>query len=261
MVPLPDPIARFRLDGRTALVTGGRREIGRAIALGLAAQGARVVIHHAGTAEELHDAQGVVGEIEAAGGQAVALAADFAAPGAAAGLAREAVAAFGAIDILVLNASIEIRQAWTDITDAAFDAQVNVNLRATLALMQGLMPAMAERGWGRVLTIGSIQQVSPSPVMLVYAGAKAMQHNWAMNLARQLGASGLTVNNLAPGVIHTARNRDALVTDGPALLARVPVGRLGRPDDLVGAALLLCSDAGSYINGANLFVDGGRHIA
>lgn len=260
MVPLPDPIARFRLDGRTALVTGGRREIGRAIALGLAAQGARVVIHHAGTPEELHDAQGVVREIEAAGGQSVAVAADFAAEGAAAGLAADALA-FGAIDILVLNASIEIRQAWTDITDAEFDAQVNVNLRATLVLMQALMPAMAERGWGRVLTIGSIQQVFPSPVMLVYAGAKAMQHNWAINLARQLGASGVTVNNLAPGVIHTARNRDALVTEAPALLARVPVGRLGRPEDLVGAALLLCSDAGSYINGASLFVDGGRHIA
>jgi NAD(P)-dependent dehydrogenase (short-subunit alcohol dehydrogenase family) len=96
--------------------------------------------------------------------------------------------------------------------------------------------------------------------MLVYAGSKAMQLNWAVNIARQVGMRGVTVNNLAPGIIATARNREQLKTEGERLLARVPVGRLGRPDDLVGAALLLCSDAGAYINGANLFVDGGRHI-
>jgi NAD(P)-dependent dehydrogenase (short-subunit alcohol dehydrogenase family) len=87
-----------------------------------------------------------------------------------------------------------------------------------------------------------------------------MQYNWAMNIARQAGPSGVTVNNLSPGVIATARNRDQLATSGDALLARIPVGRVGRPDDLVGAALLLCSEAGSYINGANLLVDGGRHV-
>jgi NAD(P)-dependent dehydrogenase (short-subunit alcohol dehydrogenase family) len=96
--------------------------------------------------------------------------------------------------------------------------------------------------------------------MLVYAGSKSMQQNWAINIARQVGGRGVTVNNLAPGVIATARNRAQLAKDDGRLLSRVPVGRLGRPDDLVGAALLLCSDAGSYINGANLFVDGGRHV-
>jgi NAD(P)-dependent dehydrogenase (short-subunit alcohol dehydrogenase family) len=260
MTTLPDPMTRFRLDGRTALVTGARREIGRAIALALAAQGARVAVHHAGTAEEAADAAGVVAQMHAGNAAAAAFAADFAEDDAGATLAANVLAAFGQVDILVLNASIEIVKEWTDITRADFDRQVSVNLRATLELLQALVPPMAERGWGRVLTIGSIQQISPHPAMLVYAGSKAMQHNWAINIARQAGMRGVTVNNLAPGIIATARNRAQLAKDDGRLLARVPVGRLGRPDDLVGAALLLCSDAGEYINGANLFVDGGRHV-
>lgn len=251
-------MAAFRLDGRTALVTGARREIGRAIALGLAAQGARVAVHHLGSAEEAGDAAEVVGRIRAAGGQAQDFAADFAADDAGAGLARAVLAAFGAVDILVLNASIEILEPWTEITRAHFDRQVAVNLRSTLELLQALVPPMQERGWGRVVTIGSVQQTRPHPSMLVYAGSKAMQHNWALSLARQVGGSGVTVNNLAPGAIATARNAAQLARERAALLGNIPAGRFGRPEDLVGAALLLCSDAGSYINGASLVVDGGR---
>ena len=117
---------------------------------------------------------------------------------------------------------------------------------------------MASRGWGRVVAIGSVQQEKPHPAMFVYAGTKAAQFNWARSLARQFGGQGVTVNNLAPGAILTARNRVQMATEAEALVQRIPAGRLGRPEDLVGAALLLCSDAGSYINGANLFVDGGR---
>ncbi len=253
-----DVFARFRLDGRTALVTGGRREIGRAIALALAGAGARVAVHHAGTAEEARDAAAVVAE---AGQGAQAFAADFSAKNAGAKLAGDVLAAFGAVDILVLNASIEILQPVIDIDRAAYDRQMNVNVWATLQLLQGLLPGMAARGWGRVVTIGSVQQISPHQQMLVYAGGKALQHNWAISLARQYGGQGVTVNNLAPGIIATARNADQRAgPDGAALLARVPVGRMGVPDDLAGAALLLCSDAGSYINGANLYVDGGRHV-
>jgi glucose 1-dehydrogenase len=111
------------------------------------------------------------------------------------------------------------------------------------------------------VTIGSIQQVKPHPRMLVYAGSKAAQANWARNLARQYAGRGVTLNNLAPGVIETGRNRHAVQANRADIEARVPIGRVGRPDDLVGAALLLCSDAGQYINGADLFVDGGLHVA
>jgi len=256
----PTPLDRFRLDNRTALVTGARREIGRAIALALAGVGARLAIHHAGTAEEARDADAVVREIGQSGGTARAFAADFAEDDAGRRLA-DAVSAWAPVDILVLNASIEIHEAWDSIPRGHFDRQVAVNLRSPLELMQALVPTMAERGWGRVVTIGSVQQERPHPQMLVYAGAKAAQLNWAWNLARQLGGRGVTVNNLAPGAILTARNKAQMATEGAALVQRIPAGRLGTPDDLVGAALLLCSDAGAYINGANLFVDGGRVVA
>ena len=251
---------RFRLGGRTALVTGARREIGRAIALALAGAGARLAIHHAGSDEEAADADTVVREIEAAGATARAFGQDFTRDEAGHALAT-AVTAWAPPDILVLNASIELPEALGAITREHFDRQVAVNLRTTLELLQALVPPMAARGWGRVVTIGSVQQIRPHPRMLVYAGTKAAQLNWAWNLARQFGGQGVTVNNLAPGAILTARNREQMAAEGAALAERIPVGRLGRPDDLAGAALLLCSDAGAYINGVNLFVDGGRSVA
>ena len=254
------PFSAFQLDARTALVTGARREIGRAIALALSGAGASVAVHHAGTAEEAVDAAGVVAEIAALGGTARAFGQDFTRDDAGHDLAA-AVTAWRAVDILVLNASIELPEDYRAITREHFDRQIAVNLRTTLELLQDLVPPMAGRGWGRVLTIGSVQQIRPHPAMLVYAGTKAAQYNWVMNLARQFGGQGVTVNNLAPGAILTARNRTQMAAEGAALVERIPVGRLGTPDDLTGAALLLCSDAGRYITGADLRVDGGRNIA
>lgn len=257
---LPSPFDRFRMTGRTALVTGARREIGRAIALALAGAGARLAIHHAGTAEETADAATVVREIEQGGGTARAFGQDFALDDAGRRLA-DAVSTWSPVDILVLNASIELPEAYRAISRERFDRQISVNLRSPLELLQALVPPMGDRGWGRVVTIGSVQQVRPHPQMMVYAGTKAAQLNWAWNLARQFGGRGVTVNNLAPGAILTARNRAQMATEGDVLVQRIPTGRLGRPDDLAGAALLLCSEAGAYINGVNLYVDGGRSIA
>lgn len=256
---MTDVLSRFRLDGRTALVTGARREIGRAIAVALAGVGARVAVHHAGTDEEARDADAVVAAIGTE--RAQAFAADFTDPAAGRNLARAVTEAIGPVDILVLNASIEILQSTAEITRETFDRQVNVNLWATLELVQALVPGMAARGWGRVVTIGSVQQDMPSDRMLVYAGSKAMQHNWAVNLARQYGPSGVTVNNIAPGAIATARNAQQRATDGGRLEGRTPLRRFGTPDDLVGAALLLCSPAGAYITGTNLVVDGGLLVS
>jgi NAD(P)-dependent dehydrogenase (short-subunit alcohol dehydrogenase family) len=254
---MSDPFNSFRLTGRVALVTGARREIGRAIAMGLAGAGARLAIHHAGTAEEAGDAAAVVRDIQSMGGDAAAFGQDFTRDDAGLTLAA-AVTAWAPVDILVLNASIELPEEFRCITREHFDRQIAVNLRTTMELLQRLVPPMAERGWGRVVTIGSVQQERPHPAMFVYAGAKAAQLNWCLSLARQFGGQGVTVNNLAPGAILTARNREQMAVEGDALAARIPAGRLGRPDDLVGAAMLLCSDAGCYINGVNLFVDGGR---
>jgi NAD(P)-dependent dehydrogenase (short-subunit alcohol dehydrogenase family) len=248
----------FDLDGRRALVTGSSRGIGRAIALALAEYGADLVVHYVGRAA---DAEDVAATARGFGRRATVLQADIGDPHATERLAREAEKALGGIDILVLNASIEFRTPWAEIGIEAFQRQVDTNLRSTMQLIQLLAPAMTGRGWGRVVTLGSIQQERPSPVMWVYAGTKSAQLNMARNLAVQIGHTGVTVNNLAPGAILTERNAEPL--EDPALrervLQRIPLRRLGAPDDLVGAALLLCSDAGRYINGADLLVDGGWH--
>ncbi len=191
------------------------------------------------------------------GGEARAFGQDFVRDDAGLDLAA-AVTAWAHVDILVLNASIELPEDFRQISRERFDRQIAVNLRTTMELLQTLVPPMAERSWGRVVTIGSVQQERPHPAMFVYAGTKAAQRNWCLSLARQYGGQGVTVNNLAPGAILTARNKAQMEVEGAALAQRIPAGRLGRPDDLVGAALLLCSDAGRYINGVNLFVDGGR---
>lgn len=231
----------FSLAGRTALVTGSTRGIGAAMAAGLAAAGARVARHGM------------------RGGEDGVHAADLADVHACAGLVRDVLAELGRVDILVLNAAADLRRPWNETTPDEIDRQFAVNFRSTLLLCQAFVPAMAERGWGRVVTIGSVQEARPNPDYLVYAACKAAQTSLARNLARQVGARGVTVNNLAPGAIATDRNAATLAD--PAYRARVegliPAGRIGEARDVVGACLLLASEAGAYINGASLFVDGG----
>jgi NAD(P)-dependent dehydrogenase (short-subunit alcohol dehydrogenase family) len=175
------------------------------------------------------------------------------------GLAHQAEAALGGVDILVLNASYEVRGDWAGVSLADIDLQLAVNFRSSLLLCQALAPAMAQRGWGRVIGLGSIQEVKPNPALLVYAAAKAAQANMMVNLARELGPAGVTVNTLSPGAIATDRNAGALSDPDyrRRVEAQIPAGRIGQPGDCVGACLLLASDAGAYVNGAVLRVDGG----
>jgi glucose 1-dehydrogenase len=251
---------QFRLDGRRALVTGAPRGIGKAIALALAEAGADVVVNYASSKE--------LGERAAAeaarfGVKAVAIGARLGDPGAAHALYEQSVAALGGIDILVHNASVQYRTAWDKIPPEEFDDQIAVNLKAMTELTQLAVPPMCERRWGRVLTIGSVQQAKPHPEMWVYAGTKLAQLSMARNLALRVAQYGVTVNNLAPGAIDTFRNEETLSDpeNRARVEARIPLGRVGQPDDCAAAALLLCSDAGRYITGADLFVDGGLGIA
>ena len=165
----------------------------------------------------------------------------------------------GEIDILVVSASIEIEQAFGEVTDAEFDRQINVNFRSTVELMQELLPRMAARKWGRVLTIGSVQQANPSPRKAIYAATKSAQASLAVSMAKEYASFGVTVNNLAPGLIQT--DRTSGLRDDPEVWRRkieaIPLGRAGVPNDMIGAAVLLCTDAGAYITGQNLFADGG----
>jgi glucose 1-dehydrogenase len=250
----------FDLTGRTALVTGSSRGIGRAIALGLAEYGADLAVHCVGRME---DAKEVAQKARRFGVRSTVAQADLADAAAPAKLVETVTRELAPIDILVLNASIEERRAWTEISLDSLQRQVDVNLRSTMQLFQLVVPGMMERGWGRVVTLGSIQQVKPNPAMLVYADHKMAQLNMARNLSLQVARTGVTVNNLAPGAILTERNADVFAdpANRERVEGRIPVGRLGAPDDLIGAALLLCSEAGRYITGADLFVDGGWHAA
>src|SRR5262245_31568491 len=123
---------------------------------------------------------------------------------------------------------------------------------------------MKERGWGRVLTIGSINQVRPDPDLAIYAALKSAQHNLCINLARQYAPFNVMINNLSPGIVETERNRwrrqDAGEWRKIEAMAAGAIGRAGQPDEMVGAAVLLCSDAASYIAGTDLLVTGGSHL-
>ncbi len=236
----------FDLSGRTALVTGSSRGIGHALARGLAGAGATVITH---------------GRSAQAGAETrfPYYAADLADADACRRLAHEVLAEHARVDILVLNAAADLRLPWLETTAAQADHLLAANFRSSLLLCQALMPLMAARGWGRIIAIGSIQEVHPNPSYLVYAAAKAAQTSLVHNLARQVGTSGVTVNNLAPGAIATDRNAGPLADASyrERVEAMIPAGRVGTPKDCVGACLLLASDAGAYINGTSLFVDGG----
>lgn len=224
----------FQLNGRTALVTGSTRGIGLAIADTLEQYGARVIRHNSRIADlsSVEETSRLLAEI-------------------------------GAVDILVLNASCQYyRTLEEEFNENEFTEQVNVNLRSSLQLIQGVLPSMRERRWGRVLAIGSINQWKQSPRLAVYAATKAALSNLMQNCARVYATDGITFNTLAPGVITTDRNREVLTDRSitKQLLAGIPAGRFGTPEDCTGPALLLCSDAGAYISGMDIPVAGGMQL-
>lgn len=249
----------FDLSGRTALVTGSNRGIGKALVLGLAQHGADVAVHCAHNIEQARD---VAREAAAFGVKSMAIQADLADASAPETLHDAVTQQWGQLDILVLNASAQINKPWQAITPDDFEFQMAVNVRASMALMQRFLPPMTDRGWGRVVTVGSVQQVKPHPMTLVYAASKEAQMSMVRNLARQYATHGITINNVAPGFIATDRNAAAMSDDAymAQVLAKIPAGAVGEAQDCVGATLLLCSDAGRYITGINLIVDGGLHL-
>ncbi|QJD78420.1 SDR family NAD(P)-dependent oxidoreductase [Spirosoma rhododendri] len=249
----------LNLSGKNALVTGSSQGIGAAIALGLAEFGANVLIHYHANSDK---AEAVADQVRALDVKSDSIQADLSEPDAADKLFRAAVDAFGTIDILVLNASVQLPKLWAEATPDEFDEQVTANWKANLQLMQLSTPAMVERGWGRVLTIGSVQEEKPHPTMVVYAGTKAAMANTVKNLALQLASKGVTINNLSPGVIDTARTGEPTPPVDEAISQRmtIPLEDEGDPVDCAPMALLLCSEAGRYITGQTIFVDGGMSL-
>lgn len=246
----------FDLSGRNALVTGSSQGIGKAIALALAEYGANVLIHGR---DERTMAEETAAMAQAFGVKSGVLLVDLAETNAAETLYRQSNELLGTIDILVLNASVQIRRDWQQVAPEEFDRQVMINWRTSLQLMQQFVPDMAAKKWGRILTIGSVQQTKPHPQMIVYAATKSAMVNTVKNLSARVANDGITVNNLAPGVILTGRNEAVLSNETyrEAVRQRIPAGFFGEPTDCAGLAVLFCSDAGRYITGQDIFVDGG----
>lgn len=241
----------FDLKGKRALVTGSTQGIGYEIAKVLRAYGAEVYVHC--SMDEVK-AQAIAAEIES-GLWATGDLGDSE-------CVKRIYEKTGELDIVVANASVQFRTRWDKISAEEFDRQINVNLRSTLELMQSYIPAMQAKKWGRFLAVGSVQQYRPHMHMAVYAASKCAIQSLVHNVAKQVAQDGVTVNNLVPGVIVTPRNDEALADAEYAkkVLSGIPAGFAGQPSDCAGAALLLCSDAGRYITGVELPVDGGMKL-
>jgi NAD(P)-dependent dehydrogenase (short-subunit alcohol dehydrogenase family) len=258
----------FSMAGRRALITGASLSIGRSVALGFADHGAAIAIHHSAAADQAFGRPDAAGEtlaaVKARGVDACVVEADLARPGAAREAVDKAVEALGGVDVLVVCASIQSRTPFLDVAADEIERQIQINFRATVELLQAALPPMKERRWGRVLTIGSINQVRPDPDLAIYAALKSAQHNLCINLAKQYAPFNVMINNLSPGLVATERNRwrrqDAAEWRKIQAAAAGAIGRAAEPDEMVGAAVLLCSDAASYIAGIDLMVTGGGHL-
>lgn len=240
---------------KTALVTGSSRGIGRALAIRLAKDGYKVIVHGAGNIAKAEETKKI---IEENGGVAEVVMANLCD-------LEQTKAIFektGPIDVLVLNASLQYRTPWQEISLEAAYEQLNCNFVSSMLLIQAVAPHMKEQGWGRIVTIGSVQEAKPHPDMLVYSASKAAQTNMMVSLSLQLAEYGITVNNVAPGVFYTDRNIDALSDPDYAkkVTDSIPVKFYGQPEDCAGIVSLLCSDEGRYITGQNIFVDGGKSV-
>lgn len=240
---------------KTAFITGSSRGIGKAIALRLANDGFKVIIHGVKESDNLKTLKN---EIEKNGGQAEILTGDLTNIESINNLTEN----LKDIDVLVLNASVQYRTPWQEITPNDCFDQLTSNLVASLMIIQVVTPHMQKNGWGRIITIGSVQEKKPHPDMLIYSASKAAQTNMVESLSLQLAKDGITVNNVAPGVIYTDRNIEALSDPDYAkkVTDSIPVGYYGLPEDCAGIISMLVSEDGRYITGQNIFVDGGKSI-
>ncbi|MER3416380.1 MAG: 3-oxoacyl-ACP reductase [Gemmataceae bacterium] len=244
----------FGLRGRVALITGGSRGLGRAMARGLAQAGADIVIS-ARRAEELLDAAQDIGR---SGVRVHTVVADMTQRDQVERLAREAINAFGRVDILVNNAGSNTPQHLEQIQDEVWDQLVELNLRSVMALSRALVPHMKARRWGRIIHIASIMAFISKEGRSAYSATKAALMGLARATALELGPFGITVNCIAPGPFLTELPGKLLSEEEKRQFSqRTALGRWGEPDELIGPVLLLASEAGRYITGTTLVVDGG----
>ncbi len=250
----------FSLKGRKALVTGSSRGIGRAIAFALARAGAHVVLHGSKPSSALDSA---VAEAQSEGLSVSMVTSAIGSADELAEMKKQLELQGDAnIDILVLNASTQCYMKVHEFDSATFEEMFRTNLASCFQLINQYVPYMKEQGWGRIISIGSVNQERPAGRLSVYAATKAAQLNLMKTCAADFAPFGVTVNTITPGVIYTDRNAKTLSDEAFAqqILSKIPAGRFGAAEDCAGAAVFLASDAASYVVGADIAVAGGFQL-
>lgn len=257
------------LDGKVALVTGSSQGIGQAIAIRLAAAGAKVIInyrsHPEGAEETLSKVRAAGGDCHLAAGfcdddRGYSIGADLGLVEDVQRLIAEGIQHFGQLDILVNNAGIEKHAPFWDVTEKDYETVLNVNLKGVFFSTQAMAKHLIEtQRPGRIINISSVHEELPFPNFAAYCVSKGGLKMLTRNLAVELAPWGITINNVAPGAIATPINTQLLNDSAKlnALLKNIPLGRLGQPQDVAGLVAFLASDEASYITGSTLFVDGG----
>jgi len=247
----------MRLQGKTAVVTGAGTGIGQAIALAFAKEGASVVVDYVGNASVAED---TLNKINALGGKAVGVAADVSNPDHVSALLQQTLAAFGRLDILVNNAGIEKKFAFVDYPFEEWQKILAVNLTGTFLCSQGAAKQMiAQGGGGRIINISSIHEDLAFPLNAPYTATKGGIRMLMRTIAVELAPHQITVNNIGPGAIFTPIDldveNDSKLND--QILAEIPMGRWGKPEEVAQLAVYLASDDAAYVTGSTHFIDGG----
>jgi NAD(P)-dependent dehydrogenase (short-subunit alcohol dehydrogenase family) len=249
----------FSLSGKVAVVTGATKGIGKAIALALAGAGARVAV----SSRKEDACEKVAGEINGAGGEALAIPCNISSREELDRLVDGTLEAWGRIDVLVPNAAVNPYYGpLAEVSEAAYDKTMDSNVKNMLHLCNRALPHMAEIGGGSVVIVSSIAGFTGSNTLGIYNLTKAADFQLARNLAVEWGRRGIRANCIAPGLVRTDFAR--ALWENPAILnerlATCPLGRIGEPDDIAGVALFLASDAARYVTGQVLTADGGGGI-
>lgn len=247
------------LKGKRVLITGSSRGIGRALAVGFAQNGCDVALHGVNHGKAMDEALTLVSQY---GTKVITVFGDLGESDVPERLIKETVEGLGGIDILICNASLQIKSDWLEIDDEQMLTQTKTNLFSTVKLMQQVTPHMIKSGWGRIITIGSTQQEKPLPSLLIYSALKSAVRNVVISVAKQLADKNITVNNVSVGTVYTDRTNTALQNEEiyKKEISTTPVGFFAEPEDCVAGVLWLASDESRYTTGDNIHIDGGRFM-
>jgi glucose 1-dehydrogenase len=247
----------MKLQGKVAVVTGSATGIGNAIATGMAAEGAAIVVDYVGVPDL---ANAVVGNIRSKGGKAMAIEADVSNPDQVNALVEQTIKTMGRLDIFVNNAGMESKHPFTEYPFELWQKVIAVDLTGPFLCAQAAAKAMIQQGsGGRIINISSVHEDLPMPTNAPYCAAKGGLRMLMRTIAVELAPYKITVNNIAPGAIYTPIDADVEANKKfeSTLMAEIPLGRWGKPEEVADLAIFLASDAAGYCTGSTFFIDGG----